>query len=135
MLSVIGKSLRKANVLRVIGSAARSLSDSNETFINGSSIAYVEKMYEAWKEDHKSVHVSWQAYFSNVSNGVTPAFIPPPSLGGSVTFTAPTKGRESSVATSAKDLEDHVKIFQLITAFQQKGHQICDLDPLSNQSM
>jgi 2-oxoglutarate dehydrogenase E1 component len=132
MLSIIGKSLRKANALKVIGSAARSLSDSNETFINGSSIAYVERMYDSWKEDPKSVHVSWQAYFSNVAKGITPAFIPPPSLGGSISFTAPAKG-ETAVATSAKDLEDHVKVFQLITAFQLKGHELCDLDPLSKQ--
>ena len=106
------------------------MSESNESFINGSSIAYVERMYEAWKEDPKCVHVSWQAYFSNVAKGVTPAFIPPPSLGGSVSFTAPAKG-ELPVAASAKDLEDHIKIYQLITAYQQKGHELCDLDPLS----
>jgi 2-oxoglutarate dehydrogenase E1 component len=133
MLSIIGKSLRRTSFLKVIGSSARSLSESNESFINGSSIAYVEKMYEAWKEDPKSVHVSWQAYFSNVAKGITPAFIPPPSLGGSVSFTAPAKG-ETAVAASAKDIEDHVKIYQLITAYQLKGHELCDLDPLSKST-
>ena len=87
-------------------------------------------MYEAWKVDPKSVHVSWQAYFSNVAKGVSPAFIPPPSLGGSVTFTVPSQAQTGAPAT-AKDLEDQVKIFQLINAYQLKGHELCDLDPLS----
>ena len=36
---------------------------AQESFLNGTSGAYVEEMFEAWSLDPKSVHVSWDAYF------------------------------------------------------------------------
>jgi 2-oxoglutarate dehydrogenase E1 component len=105
------------------------MADINESFLSGNSVSYAEKMFEAWKADPKSVHVSWQAYFSNLAKGISPAFTPPPSLGGSVSFTPSASGITG--AASSKDIEDHLKIYQLIMAYQLKGHELCDLDPLS----
>ena len=36
---------------------------AQESYLNGTSGAYVEEMYEAWCHDPKSVHASWDAYF------------------------------------------------------------------------
>ena len=46
-----------------------------ESHLSGSSVSYVEEMYEAWSYDPKSVHASWDAYF----RGGT--YQAPPSLG------------------------------------------------------
>lgn len=56
------------------------LTSLTESFL--SSPEYVDRMFEAWKENPKSVHVSWQAYFENVERGKAPgtahAMPPPP---------------------------------------------------------
>lgn len=42
---------------------------SNDSFINGTSGIYVERMFENWKKDPSSVHASWDIYFSNIEQG------------------------------------------------------------------
>jgi 2-oxoglutarate dehydrogenase E1 component len=37
--------------------------NKNEAFLNGSSTAYIEEIYNAWLHDPKSVHKSWDIYF------------------------------------------------------------------------
>ena len=46
-----------------------------ESFLNASSGAYVDEMYDSWSRDPTSVHASWDAYF----RGAT--YTSPPSLG------------------------------------------------------
>lgn len=55
---------------------------STESFLVGDSCPYIERMFESWKKDSKSVHSSWDAYFTNVSKGVPPgqAFVLPPRI-------------------------------------------------------
>src|SRR4051812_17646494 len=55
----------------------------NDSFLSGSTANYIDEMYLQWKEDPKSVHVSWQVYFKNMESGDMPiqqAFQPPPTL-------------------------------------------------------
>ena len=68
-------------------------------------------MYEAWQKDPQSVHISWNQYFKNVATG-------------------PQMDQKAGVA-SAQDVSDHLKVMQLVTAYQLKGHQLANLDPLS----
>lgn len=42
---------------------------SNDSFINGTSGVYIEKMFEEWKRNPNSVHASWDIYFSNIEQG------------------------------------------------------------------
>ena len=44
-------------------------SQFNGSVLSGASASYVDAMHEAWRQDPKSVHVSWQAYFAQVDNG------------------------------------------------------------------
>lgn len=55
---------------------------SNDSFINGTSGIYIEKMHEQWKRDPKSVHTSWDIYFSNLESGLDyqNAFQSPPTI-------------------------------------------------------
>ena len=85
-------------------------------------------MYENWKIDPKSVHASWNAYFENVSKGVTPAYVEPPVVGPGAIVSPPTY---SGPAATPKEIQDHLKVYQLISAYQLKGHEIADFDPLS----
>jgi len=55
---------------------------SNDSFINGTSGIYIEKMHEQWKKDPKAVHTSWDIYFSNLDAGLDyhEAFQSPPTI-------------------------------------------------------
>ena len=131
-MNIIGKRLRNRQLQSLVGSSMRSLLSTSDNFMNGTSIGYIEQMYNAWKEDPKKVHVSWNAYFTNLSQGITPAFVQPPTLGVTLPqglLVTPA----AQVGVSTKDIEDHLKILQLVSAYQLKGHEIADLDPLSKE--
>lgn len=129
-MNIIGKRLQQRRLASLVSTTVRSMLSSSESFINGTSIGYVEQMYESWKLNPDNVHVSWNAYFTNLAKGVVPAFVQPPTLG----MTLPPGARITAalpVGATAKDLEDHLKIYQLVTAYQLKGHEVGDFDPLS----
>lgn len=54
----------------------------SDSFVNPTSGIYIEKMHELWKKDPKSVHTSWDIYFSNIEGGLDPAssFQSPPVI-------------------------------------------------------
>jgi hypothetical protein len=55
-----------------------------DNFLTGTSSVYIEQMYQQWKKDNTSVHISWAFYFTNVESGISTenSFQSPPSLGG-----------------------------------------------------
>lgn len=83
-------------------------------------------MYDAWKSDPSSVHVSWQSYFKNLENG-TPsaqAFVAPPTIvPGSVSPGA-------SLGAGGNSIADHMKVQLLVRAYQVRGHARAKTDPL-----
>lgn len=114
-----------------------SLRQLSENFLNGTNAAYVEEMFEAWKRDPSSVHLSWAAFFKNLEAGAAPGegWVMPPTLGTSPHFmAAPTQQsvqqHVQSLAGGDKLLEDHLKVQLLIRAYQFRGHELADLDPL-----
>ena len=53
-------------------------------------------------------------------------FTPPPTISAGQSLEAAAV----PPAGIAKDSTDHIKLVQLIHAYQARGHNICDLDPL-----
>lgn len=104
---------------------------ATDSFLQSNNSNYVEEMYEAWRLDPKSVHVSWNAYFKNLDSGAAPssAFIAPPTLvpapagGAGVGF---TPGGE----VHSEDVVTHLKVQLLVRAYQVRGHQKARIDPL-----
>lgn len=79
-------------------------------------------MYSAWKKDPKSVHVSWAAYFTNQDAGLpSQASVTIPEEAHMI---HPVAGRVSS------DFSDSLGASFLIRAYQVRGHEIANLDPL-----
>lgn len=119
-----------------------SLRQLSESFLNGTNAAYVEEMHEAWRSDPSSVHVSWAAFFKNLEAGAAPGegWVSPPTLGTAPHFfNPPTSHAQVQAATSIaaggdKLLEDHLKVQLLIRAYQVRGHELADLDPLKLSS-
>ncbi|KAF3842049.1 hypothetical protein F7725_024000 [Dissostichus mawsoni] len=93
--------------------------------VAGSS-SYMEEMYIAWLEDHKNVHESWDAFFSNIHASS------PPGEAGERRPSALLKGRvlSHSANMAQKVVEDHLAVHTLIRAYQIRGHHVAQLDPL-----
>lgn len=107
---------------------------AQEPFLNGSSGNYVEDMYISWKEDPKSVHRSWDAYFRQVQSGKPPgqAYQPPPILGQSPGMVATRQTVPNAVDQSIINelVSDHMAVNSLIRCYQIRGHHMAQLDPL-----
>eukprot|EP01036_Dinobryon_divergens_P028687 gene28687-37675_t len=90
-------------------------------------------MYDAWKTDPSSVHVSWASYFSNIENGVDSeaSFVGLPSVVGSVgSKIIPTTTNVAATSSSTAMTSDSLGLSYLIRAYQTRGHEIANLDPL-----
>ncbi|CAG4937233.1 unnamed protein product [Colias eurytheme] len=117
-------------------------STAAEPFLNGSSSAYVETMYNNWLTDPNSVHASWDAFFRNATNGAQPgvAYTPPPNLAPysknevPLTSLVPAAGGMPSIASGSpineKIIDDHLAVQAIIRSYQIRGHHIAKLDPL-----
>jgi 2-oxoglutarate dehydrogenase E1 component len=77
-----------------------------------------------------SVHKSWDVYFRNVEQGAVPgeAFIPPPTIQSGVTPVA-----RSPSAQISGDINHALGLSYLIRAYQSRGHEMANLDPLGLQ--
>lgn len=104
---------------------------ATDSFLQLNSSNYVEEMYEAWRQDPSSVHVSWNAYFKNLDGGVAPAaafsapptLVPVPTGGAGVGFNPGSQPHSEDVVT-------HLKVQLLVRAYQVRGHQKAQIDPL-----
>ncbi|XP_039748791.1 2-oxoglutarate dehydrogenase, mitochondrial isoform X2 [Pararge aegeria] len=117
-------------------------STAAEPFLNGSSSAYVETMYNAWLSDPNSVHASWDAFFRNATNGAQPgvAYTPPPNLAPysknevPLTSLVPASGGMPSISAGSpineKIIDDHLAVQAIIRSYQARGHLAADVDPL-----
>jgi len=70
----------------------------------------INRMYKSWKQDPKSVHISWAAYFGGLDKGMQSkdAFSPPPSLSGSMPV--PADGSPQLAVEGDKDVTDYLKV-------------------------
>ena len=99
--------------VQAVAVARRSLATAaqppspNDPFANGTNTYYVEEMYRLWRQDPKSVHASWDVYFSGMDKGLPShkAFQPPPSL-----VPTPTDGAPALHASGGAELDDHLKV-------------------------
>ena len=94
-------------IQRTLATPAKAPSP-NDPFANGTNTYYVEEMYRLWRQDPKSVHVSWDVYFSGMEKkGLTSpqAFQPPPNV-----VPMPTGGAPSLHSAVGGELDDHLKV-------------------------
>lgn len=111
----------------------RSLATGQDDFLSTQNASYIDEMYDAWKKDPSSVHVSWNAYFKNLDGNApaSRAFIAPPTLvptpAGGVASVIPSGGATPGVND---DVLVHLKTQLLVRAYQVRGHQKAHIDPL-----
>lgn len=98
------------------------------SFLNGGNSRYVEQMYVSWLQDRASVHVSWQAYFEDLSVSGDPesGFISPQQARSS------GKGVDmSAVKTRSAGSLLVGRVEKMANQFRRFGHRKADLDPLN----
>jgi len=113
-----------------------------ESYLNGTSGAYVEEMFESWKVDPTSVHKSWDVFFRNTEQGAVPgeAYQSPPEIYGHpvkyvTEITSPTALQPAAaISLDSPEVEsivsDQLALAGLIRAYQTRGHNLAELDPL-----
>lgn len=123
----------RADVLRSISTTAaaagRPAPHPSESFLSGTSAVYFEEMWRKWKSDPTSVHTSWDVYFRGVESGAAPgmAFQAPPTIQG-MTKVPILTGRHAP--PSAVSGGGDPRILHMARAFQVRGHELADTDPL-----
>jgi len=132
--SKIANDFIAASAVKTYNSAAA------EPFLNGSSSAYVEEMYNAWLADPSTVHASWDAYFRNNSYASPPSLAPPPKnhvpisqFTGAGSALAPAGYAGPPMAGYQVDdklVDDHLAVQAIIRSYQSRGHLMADIDPL-----
>ncbi|KUI73643.1 2-oxoglutarate dehydrogenase, mitochondrial [Cytospora mali] len=115
-------------------SALFNAPDPNDNFLQGENANYIDEMYIQYKQDPKSVHVSWQVYFKNMESGNMPisqAFQPPPNLvpSSSAVVTGLAAGAGVGLGEGS-DINNHLKVQLLVRAYQARGHHKARIDPL-----
>uniref|UniRef100_A0A336L978 2-oxoglutarate dehydrogenase, mitochondrial n=1 Tax=Culicoides sonorensis TaxID=179676 RepID=A0A336L978_CULSO len=133
-----GNKSKLTNELVAASSVKLYNSAAAEPFLNGSSSAYVEEMYNSWLKDPSSVHASWDAYFRNNSYSAPPSLAPLPRnhvpasqyLGGSLPAAAPMAGGMAHGRIDDKLIDDHLAVQAIIRSYQSRGHLAADFDPL-----
>ncbi|KAJ3394327.1 2-oxoglutarate dehydrogenase E1 component [Lobulomyces angularis] len=96
-------------------------------------------MYSAWKKDPSQVHLSWQIYFKNLSNNENFVVPNPPTITSSSSQLLHSIGGDlmtyettSSLPENANQaqIKDHMKVQLMVRAYQVRGHELADIDPL-----
>lgn len=132
MLRAFRSSIPRAEVFKAQARSSRFIRCfATDSFLQSNNSNYIEEMYEAWRQDPKSVHVSWDAYFKNLDGGVptASAFVAPPTL-------VPTPAGGAGVGFNpgnevhSEDVVTHLKVQLLVRAYQVRGHQKAKTDPL-----
>ena len=77
----------------------------------------------------RSVHASWAAFFTNQDSGYS-------SLDSFATVSAADSGKLGKVSTGDSNVmsTDTMKLFHLVRAYQESGHELSNLDPLGLHS-
>jgi 2-oxoglutarate dehydrogenase E1 component len=91
---------------RALATPSATPPSSNDPFANGTNAYYAEEMYRHWRQDPKSVHASWDVYFSGMDKGMQSheAFTPPPSLVAGSAYGPALHG------TGGQELDIHMKV-------------------------
>ncbi|KID90683.1 2-oxoglutarate dehydrogenase E1 component [Metarhizium guizhouense ARSEF 977] len=135
-LAAVRRPLAATAVRSYATDALHSPPDPSDNFLSGGAANYIDEMYMQWKQDPKSVHVSWQVYFKNMESGDMPishAFQPPPNLVPNMTGGVPRLAGNLAL-DDGSDVTNHLKVQLLVRAYQARGHHKANIDPLGIRS-
>ena len=96
-------------------------------FVNRANAEYIDRLYEQYQRDPRSLDATWQAYFSGFEYaGGRNA--PAPKQ----THSAGTAGGPGPTSRDGLSGNASIGIFDLVHSYRELGHFIADLDPLGH---
>jgi 2-oxoglutarate dehydrogenase E1 component len=116
---------------------ASSFANHMDNFLSSDNALYAEQMFENWKKNRSSVHASWDAYFTNLSNGVesNQAFIQPPrpqsAVGSSAHHATPDHSTHKKHGGETTSHVAQEKLAQMILRYRRRAHELANIDPLN----
>jgi 2-oxoglutarate dehydrogenase E1 component len=93
-------------------------------FLTGANNAYLEEMYDAWKQDPASVHKSWDVYFRTGQS----AHVPNSNSGVVTHVDVVGVGGVAAASTSVEPAD--FRVLSLIRAYRSRGHEVAKLNPI-----
>src|SRR5687768_15104918 len=102
-------------------------------FVNRANAEYIDRLYEQYQRDPRSIDVTWQAYFAGFEYAAGKA------PGGNGKLTAPSlRTRDADTTAPARTERDELSgnasigIFDLVHSYRELGHFVADLGPLGH---
>ncbi len=110
---------------------------TQDSFLTGANIDFIEGLYARWLEDPDSIDASWRELFQRSGGGRpltsdtprTNGHGPQPAARSGNGATAPALAVEPP-AVSAADMGLQARVDQTLYAFRLRGHLLAHLDPL-----
>ncbi len=124
------------------------------SFLTGANATFIAELYATYLKNPAAVDASWASFFGDLADdeasllkdieGASWAPSDAAVIGVSDAEAAPAKGKPGAgkpavgapsgadKAALLKQTEDSIHALQLIRAYRARGHQIANLDPLSN---
>ncbi|GAB3747585.1 2-oxoglutarate dehydrogenase E1 component [Spirosoma pomorum] len=96
------------------------------SYIANSDAAYVDQLYQAYKQDPQAVDESWQQFFKGFEFSLTYG----ETANGTNGATPNGNGQTASAKPNASHAEKEVSVASLIKAYRSRGHLLAKTNPL-----
>ncbi|RIV22584.1 2-oxoglutarate dehydrogenase E1 component [Fibrisoma montanum] len=100
------------------------------SYIANSDAAYVDQLYQSYKQDPQSVDESWQQFFKGFEFSLTYGEKANGKTNGAATNGAATNGQSAAPAVDTRHAEKEVSVASLIKAYRSRGHLLATTNPL-----
>src|SRR3954468_8310289 len=99
-------------------------------FVNRANAEYIDRLYEQYQRDPRSIDVTWQAYFAGFEYAEGKNFKAAGNAPQQKTQAASGPGVSEQADRQALERNAHIGIYDLVHSYRELGHFIADLDPL-----
>ena len=99
------------------------------SYVANSDAAYIDQLYQSYKQDPASVDTSWQQFFKGFDFSLTYGEHAGSANGNGGT----TNGEAKVVPVDAKHSEKEVSVASLIKAYRSRGHLLAKTNPIGKR--
>jgi 2-oxoglutarate dehydrogenase E1 component len=106
------------------------------SYIANSDAAYVDQLYQSYKQDPQAVDESWQQFFKGFEFSLTYGEKPNGKSNGNGVAPNGSNGQGQATATKPVDAlhaEKEVSVASLIKAYRSRGHLLAKTNPLKER--
>jgi len=96
------------------------------SYIANSDAAYVDQLYQSYRQDPQSVDASWQQFFKGYEFSLAYGEDEPNGKSNGAT----TNGQTATKPVDASHAEKEVSVASLIKAYRSRGHLLAKTNPL-----